>query len=63
MWHTPHIFYVRFRDGIFTGWGLSDPAKGSRQIKEIRNIESKKTCEEENLENLSIDRMIRHLEM
>jgi hypothetical protein len=43
--------------------GLSAPPKASRQIKEIRNIQSKKTYEEDNLENLSIDRKIRHLEM
>jgi hypothetical protein len=43
--------------------GVVSPTKTSRQIREIRNIQSKKTCEEENLENLSIDRMIRYLEM
>jgi hypothetical protein len=42
---------------------LSAPPKASGQLKEIRNIQSKKTCEEGNLENLSIDRMIRHLEI
>jgi hypothetical protein len=43
--------------------GVVSPTKTSRQIMEIRNIHIQKTCEEENLENLSIDRMIRHLEM